>query len=71
MRLRILKPVKAKDGRLIQFEFVSNIYMVGDEKVIQYRDINKHNEVEKALRSARLRVMRDPLAILSHSQAHV
>jgi len=66
-------PLKTKNGRLIQVEFVSNIYMVSDEKVIQYniRDINKHNEVEKALRSARLRVMRDPLAILSHSQAHV
>lgn len=55
-------PLKTKNGRLIQVEFVRNIYMVGDEKVIQYniRDINKHNEVEKALRSARLRVMRDP-----------
>ena len=66
-------PLKTKDGQLIQVEFVSNVYMVGDEKVIQYniRDINKHNEAEKALRSARLRVMCDPLAILSHSQAHV
>ena len=65
-------PLKTKNGRLIQVEFVRNIYMVGDEKVIQYniRDINKHNEVEKALRSARLRVMCAALAILSLSQAH-
>jgi PAS domain S-box-containing protein len=47
-------PLKAKDGRLIQVEFVNNIFMVGNEKVIQYniRDINKHNEAEK--RCARL-----------------
>src|SRR4026207_1749932 len=28
-------PLKTKDGRLIQVEFVSNVYLVGDEKVIQ------------------------------------
>jgi hypothetical protein len=28
-------PLKAKDGRLKQVEFVSNIYLVGQEKVIQ------------------------------------
>jgi PAS domain S-box-containing protein len=34
-------PLRAKDGRLIQVEFVSNVYLVGDEKVIQcdIRDI--------------------------------
>jgi len=28
-------PLKAKDGRLVQVEFVSNVYLIGDEKVIQ------------------------------------
>jgi diguanylate cyclase (GGDEF)-like protein/PAS domain S-box-containing protein len=34
-------PLKAKDGRLIQVEFISNVYMVENEKVIQcsIRDI--------------------------------
>jgi hypothetical protein len=31
----------------------------------------KHNEAKKALLSNRLCVMRDPLSILSHNQAHV
>ena len=35
-------PLKTKSGRLIQVEFVSNVYLVGDEKVIQcnIRDIS-------------------------------
>ena len=28
-------PLKAKDGRLVQVEFVSNVYKVGDKEVIQ------------------------------------
>src|SRR4030066_1720874 len=28
-------PLRAKDGRLIQVEFVSNVYLAGSEKVIQ------------------------------------
>ncbi len=38
-------PLRAKDGRLIQVEFVSNAYLVGGEKVIQcnIRDITEHS----------------------------
>jgi PAS domain S-box-containing protein len=44
-------PLKAKDGRLIQVEFVSNVYMVGDKKVIQcnIRDITEHKRILAAL----------------------
>ena len=44
-------PLKAKDGRLIQVEFVSNVYLVGDEKVIQcnIRDITERKQAEYAL----------------------
>ena len=44
-------PLKAKDGRLIQVEFVSNVYLVGGEKVIQcnIRDITERKQAEDAL----------------------
>lgn len=44
-------PLKAKDGRLIQVEFVSNVYLVDDEKVIQcnIRDITSRKKIEEAL----------------------
>jgi PAS domain S-box-containing protein/putative nucleotidyltransferase with HDIG domain len=44
-------PLKTKDGRLIQVEFVSNVYLVGDEKVIQcdIRDITQHRRIIAAL----------------------
>ena len=44
-------PLKAKDGRLIQVEFVSNVYLVGGEKVIQcnIRDITEHKRIIVAL----------------------
>jgi PAS domain S-box-containing protein/putative nucleotidyltransferase with HDIG domain len=46
-------PLKAKDGRLVQVEFVSNVYLVGDEKVIQcnIRDISDRRRAEAALRA--------------------
>ncbi len=46
-------PLKSKDGRLIQVEFVSNVYLVGDEKVIQcnVRDISARKEAEAELRA--------------------
>jgi PAS domain S-box-containing protein/putative nucleotidyltransferase with HDIG domain len=53
-------PLKTKEGRLIQVEFVSNVYLVGDEKVIQcnIRDITEHKRWEESLRLSeeRLRV---------------
>jgi PAS domain S-box-containing protein/putative nucleotidyltransferase with HDIG domain len=44
-------PLKAKDGRLIQVEFVSNVYMVGNEKVIQcnIRNVTEHKRILIAL----------------------
>jgi diguanylate cyclase (GGDEF)-like protein/PAS domain S-box-containing protein len=44
-------PLKAKDGRLVQVEFVSNVYLVGHEKVIQcnIRDITERIQVQEAL----------------------
>ena len=44
-------PLKAKDGRLIQVEFVSTVYLVGAEKVIQcdIRDITEHKQIIAAL----------------------
>ena len=46
-------PLKTKDGRLVQVEFVSNVYLVGDEKVIQcnIRDISDRKRAEEALRA--------------------
>jgi PAS domain S-box-containing protein/putative nucleotidyltransferase with HDIG domain len=45
-------PLKAKNGRLIQVEFISNVYRVGDKKVIQcsIRNITEHKQLVTALR---------------------
>jgi diguanylate cyclase (GGDEF)-like protein/PAS domain S-box-containing protein len=44
-------PLKAKDGRMIEVEFVSNVYLVGGEKVIQcnIRDVTERKRVQDAL----------------------
>ncbi len=44
-------PLKTKDGRLIQVEFVSNVYSVDNKKVIQcnIRDITEHRRIIAAL----------------------
>ncbi len=44
-------PLRAKDGRLIQVEFVSNVYLAGTEKVIQcnIRDITERKQAQDAL----------------------
>ena len=44
-------PLRAKDGKLIQVEFVSNVYQAGSEKVIQcnIRDITERKHAEDAL----------------------
>jgi PAS domain S-box-containing protein/putative nucleotidyltransferase with HDIG domain len=46
-------PLKTKDGRLVQVEFVSNVYLVGDKKVIQcnIRDISDRKLAEEALQA--------------------
>ena len=50
-------PLKAKDGRLLQVEFVSNVYQAGSEKVIQcnIRDITERKEAQDALREQAVR----------------
>ncbi|MFA6473086.1 MAG: PAS domain S-box protein, partial [Candidatus Latescibacterota bacterium] len=64
-------PLKAKDGRLVRVEFVSNVYLVGDKKVIQcnIRDITEHKQAEKALQESneilRALVNSSPLAIIA------
>ncbi|HEX2992054.1 MAG TPA: sensor domain-containing diguanylate cyclase [Anaerolineales bacterium] len=44
-------PLRAKDGRLVDVEFVSNVYWVGEEKVIQcnIRDISERKRAQDAL----------------------
>lgn len=44
-------PLRAKNGKLIQVEFVSNVYLVGGEKVIQcnIRDITERVQAQNAL----------------------
>ena len=44
-------PLKAKDGRLVEVEFVSNVYLVDKEKVIQcnIRDITERKKAQAEL----------------------
>jgi diguanylate cyclase (GGDEF)-like protein/PAS domain S-box-containing protein len=51
-------PLRAKDGRLIQVEFVSNVYLVDDEKVIQcnIRDITERAQAQAALLKSEARL---------------
>jgi len=44
-------PLRANDGRLVPVEFVSNVYLEGDEKVIQcnIRDITERKQAQDAL----------------------
>ncbi len=44
-------PLRAQDGRLIQVEFVSNVYQEGAQKVIQcnIRDITERKQAQEAL----------------------
>lgn len=44
-------PLRAKNGRLVDVEFVSNVYLVGGQKVIQcnIRDISERKQAQDAL----------------------
>ena len=50
-------PLRAKDGRLVQVEFVSNVYWADGERVIQcnIRDITERKQAENALREQSVR----------------
>jgi PAS domain S-box-containing protein/putative nucleotidyltransferase with HDIG domain len=67
-------PLKAKDGRLISVEFVSNVYLVAGEKVIQcnIRNISERKEAQTAQHTSeenyRLLVETMPDGVVVHSQ---
>ena len=48
-------PLRAKNGRLIDVEFVSNVYMVGGERIIQcnIRDITERKQAQDSLLKSR------------------
>ncbi|MEO6103837.1 MAG: PAS domain S-box protein, partial [Pseudoxanthomonas sp.] len=56
-------PLETKDGRRIEVEFVSNVYLVNGEKVIQcnIRDVTTRRQAEEAMRrqETELRVLFD------------
>ncbi len=60
-------PLETIDGRRIEVEFVSNVYLVGGHKVIQcnIRDITERRQAERALRlqSAALTAAANPMVI--------
>jgi diguanylate cyclase (GGDEF)-like protein/PAS domain S-box-containing protein len=66
-------PLETKDGRLIEVEFVSNVYMIDHTKVIQcnIRDITKRRYAERAADDARefaesiVSTLREPMLVLS------
>jgi PAS domain S-box-containing protein len=60
-------PLETRDGKRLDVEFVSNVYVVGDRKVIQcnVRDISAHKRAEEALKSAV-----EELGAFSYSVSH-
>ena len=70
-------PLKTKSGKLIQVEFVSNVYMAGKDKVIQcnIRDITERKQSEKALNESeeryRLLIETLPDGVVVHSEGSV
>jgi PAS domain S-box-containing protein len=63
-------PLKTKDGRLMQVEFVSNVYLVGNEKVIQcnIRDITERERAQQEIASLAKFPSEDPNPVLRLSQ---
>jgi PAS domain S-box-containing protein len=51
-------PLETKDGRKIDVEFVSNLYSIGEKKVIQsnIREITDRKRAEEALRASQLMI---------------
>jgi diguanylate cyclase (GGDEF)-like protein/PAS domain S-box-containing protein len=66
-------PLETKDGRLIEVEFVSNVYQIDHCKVIQcnIRDITARKRAERAVENSReysesiVDTIREPLLVLS------
>ncbi len=65
-------PLETKDGRLVEVEFVSNVYQINHGKVIQcnIRDVTERKRDERAIRKARefsdsiVETIREPLLVL-------
>jgi len=67
-------PLETSDGRRIDVEFVSNVYLVDHERVIQcnIRDITARKRAEEALqqRTAELEARNEELDAFAHTVAH-
>jgi diguanylate cyclase (GGDEF)-like protein/PAS domain S-box-containing protein len=65
-------PLETRDGRLVEVEFVSNVYKINHNKVIQcnIRDITERRRAEGAIKDAReyaesiVSTIREPLLVL-------
>lgn len=66
-------PLKTKQGKFINVEFVSNAYDVGDERVIQcnIRDISIRRKIEADLLVSRGALEKSNWAVLAYAQASV
>ncbi len=64
-------PIKCKDGRLIDFEFVSNIYLVDGTKVVQcnIRDITERRKAENVLRESEEKLTEQNLLLVQKNAA--
>ena len=65
-------PLEAKDGRQIEVEFVSNIYMAGDVRVIQcnIRDISERKRFEAGVEVQRLLEVEKSKAVFIADATH-
>ena len=56
-------PLKAKNGKLVQVKLVRNVYMVGDEKVIQcnIRDTTERKQAQDALLKSEVLLRQQPI----------
>jgi len=66
-------PLETKDGRLVEVEFVSNVYQINHSKVIQcnVRDITERKRAERTIKDSQeysdsiVNTIREPLLVLS------